>query len=136
MPEQKKLLDDLLNACASKEPSKVAAAFGDLMTGKTYERIQAERQDVAMTMNQPSDEPVSEAKLERRHFEAIAADLKSKGANHEEVHAMADKLAKTNPGFRRDFFVAASTGGSYNNKSGGRKSKMNATKPYMSGDGK
>ena len=64
MPEQKKLLDDLLNACASKKPSKVAAAFGDLMTGKTYERIQAERQDVAMTMNQPSEEPVTEGVID------------------------------------------------------------------------
>lgn len=48
--------------------------------------------------------------LQRRHFEAIAADLKAKGAKPDEVKAMADKLATTNPGFRRDFFVAAATG--------------------------
>ena len=135
MPEHKSLLGDLLSACASKEPSKIASAFGDLMMGKTYARIEAERQDVAMAMAQPS-EPVSEAKLERRHFEAIAADLKSKGAKDDEVHAMADKLAGTNPNFHRGFFVAAATGGKYNNKSSGRNSNMSAAKPYMSGDGK
>jgi hypothetical protein len=53
----------------------------------------------------------STPQLQRRHFEAIAADLKSKGAGMDEVHAMADKLSTTNPGFRRDFFVAAATGG-------------------------
>lgn len=55
--------------------------------------------------------------LQRRHFEAIAADLKAKGAKPDEVSAMADKLSTTNPGFRRDFFVAAATGGDYKNKS-------------------
>lgn len=49
-------------------------------------------------------------KLQRRHFEAIAAELKGRNASPDEVHAMADKLATTNPGFRRDFFVAAATG--------------------------
>jgi hypothetical protein len=57
--------------------------------------------------------------LQRRHFEAIAADLKAKSASPEEVHAMADKLATTNPGFRRDFFVAAATGGGYRFKGPG-----------------
>lgn len=51
--------------------------------------------------------------LQRRHFEAIAAELKGRNASTEEVAAMATKLATTNPGFRRDFFVAAATGGKY-----------------------
>ena len=55
--------------------------------------------------------------VQRRHFEAIAADLKARSASPDEVHAMADKLATTNPGFRRDFFVAAATGGDYRFKS-------------------
>jgi len=58
--------------------------------------------------------------LQRRHFEAIAADLKAKNASPDEVHAMADKLATTNPGFRRDFFVAAATGGNYRFKGPGK----------------
>jgi hypothetical protein len=59
-------------------------------------------------------------KLQRRHFEAIAADLKAKGASEAEVHATADKLATTNPGFRRDYFVAAATGGNYRFKGPGK----------------
>lgn len=62
--------------------------------------------------------------LQRRHFEAMAAELKAKGASPDEVNAVASKLAMTNPGFRRDFFVAASTGGDY--KSRGRNSAMGA----------
>ena len=72
--------------------------------------------------------------LQRRHFEAIAADLKSQapaswgnnsskansdanGAHMAKVNDMADKLSTTNPGFRRDFFVKAATpGGGYKNK--------------------
>lgn len=73
----------------------------------------------------------STPKLQRRHFEAIAADLKSRGASADEVHAMANKLSTTNPGFRRDFFVAAATGGDYNNKSRGRNSNMGAAKPFL-----
>jgi hypothetical protein len=59
-------------------------------------------------------------KLQRRHFEAIAAELKAKGASPDEVKAMAAKLATTNPGFRADFFVAAATGGKYNFKGPGK----------------
>lgn len=67
--------------------------------------------------------------MQRRHFEAIAAEFKSQpdvgSPEHlQRVNDMADKLATTNPGFRRDFFVKASTGGGYNNKSGGRTSGM------------
>jgi hypothetical protein len=62
----------------------------------------------------------STPKLQRRHFEAIAAELKAKGASPDEVHAMAEKLATTNPGFRRDFFVAAATGGDYRFKGPGK----------------
>lgn len=60
--------------------------------------------------------------LQRRHFEAIAAELKAapdagSPAHAQRVAAMANQLATTNPGFRRDFFVAAATpGGKYNNK--------------------
>jgi hypothetical protein len=60
--------------------------------------------------------------LQRRHFEAIAADLKAAPDAGSPAHAarvsdMANKLSTTNPGFRRDFFVAAATpGGKYNNK--------------------
>lgn len=98
-------------------------------------------------------------KLQRRHFEAIAAELRAQApsgkaknfvdpndprnpqsnaawdAFHAKVNAMADQLATTNPGFRRDFFVAAATGGNhtrdrggkvapYSNKSTGRNSDM------------
>jgi len=66
--------------------------------------------------------------LQRRHFEAIAADLKAKNASPDEVHAMADKLATTNPGFRRDFFVAAATGGNYRFKGPGAKAEAVAKK--------
>src|ERR1035437_6115493 len=60
--------------------------------------------------------------LQRRHFEAIAADLKNapdagSPAHAQRVSDMADRLSTTNPGFKRSFFVAASTpGGVYNNK--------------------
>src|SRR4051794_29841380 len=83
-------------------------------------------------------------KLQRRHFEAIAAELRAQApsgkaknfidpndprnpqsnaawdAFHAKVNAMADKLATTNPGFRRDFFVAAATGGDHVRDRGGR----------------
>ena len=57
-------------------------------------------------------------KLQRRHFEAIAAELKSapdagSPAHAKRVSDMADKLATTNPGFRRDFFITAASGGNY-----------------------
>jgi hypothetical protein len=69
-------------------------------------------------------------KLQRRHFEEIAAQLKNapdagSPAHTQRVNDMADKLATTNPGFRRDFFVAAtggnisSTGKAYRNKGAG-----------------
>ena len=64
--------------------------------------------------------------LERRHFEAIAADLKNapdagSPAHAQRVSDMANKLSTTNPGFRRDFFVAAATpGGAYRNKGPGK----------------
>lgn len=60
--------------------------------------------------------------LQRRHFEAIAADLKNapdagSPAHAQRVSDMADRLSTTNPGFRRSFFVAAATpGGAYKNK--------------------
>src|SRR6266403_1538843 len=94
-------------------------------------------------------------KLQRRHFESIAADLRAQApqgpaknfvdpndprnpqsnaawdAHHARVNAMADKLATTNPGFRRDFFVAAATpNGKYNNKSRGRTSGMGKVKQF------
>lgn len=61
--------------------------------------------------------------LQRRHFEAMAAELRAapdagSPAHAARVSAVADKLSTTNPGFRRDFFVKAATpGGAYNNKS-------------------
>jgi hypothetical protein len=63
-------------------------------------------------------------KLQRRHFEAIAAELKSapdagSPAHSQRVSAMADKLATTNPGFRRDFFIKAASGGDYRFKGPG-----------------
>jgi len=67
-------------------------------------------------------------KLQRRHFEAIAAELKGRNAPEAEVHAMADKLATTNPGFRRDFFVKAATGGDYRFKGPGKNSASVARK--------
>lgn len=73
-------------------------------------------------------------KLQRRHFEAMAAELKAapdagSPAHAQRVNDVANKLATTNPGFRRDFFVAAVTpGGDYNNKSRGRYSAMGAQK--------
>lgn len=67
--------------------------------------------------------------MQRRHFEAIAAEFNNQpdrgSPEHlQRVNEMADRLATTNPGFRRDFFVKASTGGDYNNKSRGRNSSM------------
>src|ERR1035437_9522820 len=64
--------------------------------------------------------------LQRRHFEAIATDLKNapdagSPAHAQRVSDMANKLSTTNPGFRRDFFVAAATpGGAYRNKGPGK----------------
>lgn len=54
-------------------------------------------------------------KLQRRHFEEIAAQLRSapdagSPAHAQRVSDMADRLATTNPGFRRDYFVSAATG--------------------------
>jgi len=70
-------------------------------------------------------------KLQRRHFEAIAAELRSApnagSPEHvERVKQVADQLSTTNPGFRRDFFMAAAVPGqgNYNNKSRGRNSGM------------
>jgi hypothetical protein len=67
--------------------------------------------------------------MERRHFEAIAAEFKSQPdvgtpGHLQRVNEMADKLSTTNPAFRRDFFVKAATGGGYNDKSRGRTSGM------------
>jgi hypothetical protein len=72
-------------------------------------------------------------KLQRRHFEAIAADLKAapdagSPAHAQRVSDMADKLATTNPGFRRDFFVAAATGGKYTFKGPGKNAASVAKK--------
>lgn len=88
-------------------------------------------------------------KLQRRHFEAIAAELKSapdagSPAHAQRVQDMANQLATTNPGFRRDFFVAAATGGThvsdrsgksiaYSNKSQGRNSGMSKAKKIITG---
>jgi hypothetical protein len=66
--------------------------------------------------------------LQRRHFEAIAAELKGRSASPDEVHAMADKLATTNPGFRRDYFVKAATGGDYRFKGPGKNAAAVARK--------
>jgi hypothetical protein len=77
--------------------------------------------------------------MQRRHFEAIAAEFKSQPDAGSPEHAkrvsdMADKLATTNPGFRRDFFVKASTpGGDYNNKSRGRSSDMGKAAKVIKG---
>lgn len=65
--------------------------------------------------------------LQRRHFEAIAAELKGapdagSPAHAQRVSDMADKLATINPGFRRDFFVKAATGGDYRFKGPGKNS--------------
>lgn len=75
----------------------------------------------------------STPKLQRRHFEAIAAELKAApDAGTPEhlarVKEVASRLATTNPGFRSDFFVAAATGGGYTNKSRNRNSDMGAAK--------
>lgn len=71
------------------------------------------------------------AKMQRRHFEAIASELRGQAdagspEHLQRVNAVADKLSTTNPGFRRDFFMAAAVpgAGSYNNKSTGRTSGM------------
>lgn len=68
-------------------------------------------------------------KMQRRHFEAIASEFKSQkdvgSPEHlQRVTDMANQLQTTNPGFRRDFFIKAATGGDYNNKSRGRNSGM------------
>lgn len=63
------------------------------------------------------------AKMGRRHFEQLAEQLRAQGATdpagHDaRVNAMADHLATTNPGFRRELFVKASQPGTtYRNKS-------------------
>ena len=86
----------------------------------------------------------STPQLQRRHFEAIAADLRAQApqgpaknfvdphdprnpqsnaawdAHNARVNAMADKLSTINPLFKRDRFIAASTpGGVYNNRGPG-----------------
>lgn len=66
--------------------------------------------------------------LQRRHFEAIAAELKGRNASTDEVAAMANKLSTTNPGFRRDFFVAAATGGNYRNTGPGNNAEATSRK--------
>ena len=63
--------------------------------------------------------------LERRHFEQIAAELRSasdagSAAHAQRVQDTADKLATTNPRFNRAFFVAAATGGNYRFKGPGK----------------
>lgn len=74
------------------------------------------------------------AKLGRRHFEQIAADLRAKAASdpagHDaRVNAMADHLSTTNPGFRRDLFVKASQPDTtYRDKSTRSVTKANASK--------
>jgi hypothetical protein len=72
-------------------------------------------------------------KLQRRHFEAIAAELKAapdagSDAHRQRVSDMADKLATTNPGFRRDFFIKAATGGDYRFKGPGNNAASVASK--------
>jgi hypothetical protein len=67
----------------------------------------------------------STPQLQRRHFEAIAAELKAapdagSPAHAQRVNEMAAKLATTNPGFRKDFFVKAATGGDYRFKGPGK----------------
>lgn len=51
------------------------------------------------------------AKWQRRHYETIAAGLKSKGAARTEIDEWIRKFAADNPRFRADYFVAAATGG-------------------------
>lgn len=77
-------------------------------------------------------------KLQRRHFEAIAAELRAapdagSPEHSQRVSQMADKLATTNPGFRRDFFIKAATGGGYTNKSRGRTSGMGKADKIIEG---
>ncbi len=97
------------------------------------------------------------AKMGRRHFEQIAADLRAQAphgpagnfvdpndprnpqsnaawdAHNARVSAMADHLATTNPGFRRDLFVkAAQPGTSYRDKSTRSVTKANASKQLAS----
>ena len=76
------------------------------------------------------------AKMTRAHFEQIAAQLRTRAemggsdADHQaRVNAMADHLATTNPGFRRDLFVKASQPGtSYKDRSTRDITKKNASK--------
>lgn len=62
-------------------------------------------------------------KMGRRHFEQIAETLRASAlsdpaGHHARVEQMANHLATTNPGFRRDLFVkAAQPDTSYKNKS-------------------
>jgi len=93
------------------------------------------------------------AKMGRRHFEQIAAQLRAQApqgsaknfldpndprnpqsnaawdAHNARVNAMADHLATTNPGFRRDLFIKASQPDtSYKNKSTRSITQRNAAK--------
>lgn len=78
------------------------------------------------------------AKMGRRHFEQIAADLRSRAVNdpagHDErVRQMADHLSTTNPGFRRDLFVKASQPNTeYRDKSTRSVTKTNTSKQLAS----
>lgn len=94
-------------------------------------------------------------KLQRRHFEAIAAELKGASdagspEHTQRVKETADRLATTNPGFRRDFFIKAASGGDYRfkgpgknaaavqkkaSKFGGTTGMSMSTKPYPRSDG-
>jgi hypothetical protein len=70
----------------------------------------------------------------RRHFEQIAETLRSQAATDPAGHdarvsQMADRIASSNPGFRRDLFVKASQPGTaYKNKSTRAVTRGNAAK--------
>jgi hypothetical protein len=51
-------------------------------------------------------------KLNRAHFEQIAENLRSSGADDAKIASMAAQLATTNPGFNRERFIAAVKGDS------------------------
>ncbi len=75
----------------------------------------------------------STPQLQRRHFEAIASELRAapdagSPAHAKRVNDVADKLSTTNPGFRRDFFVKAATGGDYRFKGPGNNAAAVAKK--------
>jgi hypothetical protein len=73
-------------------------------------------------------------KMGRRHFEQIAETLRSQAATDPAGHdarvsQMADRIASSNPGFRRDLFVKASQPGTaYKNKSTRAVTRGNAAK--------